>query len=541
MNEPLHDLLITGARIYTADPRRPWAAALLTRGERILHVGSEAEARAQAGPQVERMHLPGMLVMPGLNDSHIHTYWGGVSLRMLDLEGVFTVEDLQWRLRDYAAANPDHQWLECTGLGYEALLPLAEPRLAIDAAVADRPVYIRAMDWHAAWVNSAALERAGIQGGAEVPRPNEVAMHEGRASGLLKERLATNLVSDLIPALTPAQQEAALLDAMRHLNELGITSVQNMNGDVEELARYQRLEAAGRQTIRALHYLRISEHTPRAYLRECAAIVEALRGAWNRANGIKLFIDGVVESKTAMLLSPYRDGSGDLGVPDLDLDAYREIVIAADALQMQVATHAIGDRAVRTVLDAYEAAAQANGLGRALRHRVEHIEVLDFDDLPRFAALGVTASMQPLHCAPTSDPNTTAYTQLLGPERLPGAFAWRSILESGALLSFGSDWPVVTADVFRGLHVAATRTNAAGQPAEGYQPQQRLTLAQAIDAYTRGAARAEHREDQKGQLKPGMLADIAVFTRDLFSHGPDAILGTEVALTVVGGQVVYRR
>jgi len=292
--------------------------------------------------------------------------------------------------------------------------------------------------------------------------------------------------------------------------------------------------------VRALHDMSVREHTPPERLPEFAELCRSYTDPWNRCTGIKLFIDGVVESKTAMMLEPYADGSGDLGEPDIDLDVYARIVLHADALGMQVVTHAIGDRGVRRTLDAYEAAAKANNTARRYRHRVEHIEVLHPDDLLRFSHLGVVASMQPLHCAPTSDPTSSPYTELLGPARVPFAFMWRSILETGAVLSYGSDWPVVTPDVFQGLHVAVTRTHVAGLPPEGYGAQQRITMAQALDAYTRGAAYAEFQERNKGMIRPGMLADLTVFSRDLMSVPSHAILGTEVLLTIVGGRIVHR-
>jgi predicted amidohydrolase YtcJ len=538
-SDPIGDLLITGGRVYTADYRSPWAEAVLLRGDRIAYVGRASEARAAAAPGAEHVHLHGGLVLPGLNDSHIHTDWGGDALQMLDLADVVTLEELQERLRRYAAQHPEREWIEGTGLGYEALFAEPVPRLALDAAVADRPVYLRALDWHTAWSNTHALARAGILDGAAVPLPNEVVLDEvGRASGMLKERLAFTLVEHCIPVPSPAEAEARLLEAMRYLNRMGVTSVQNMHGDPQLFARYQAL--GERQTVRALHYMRLHEDTLPATLEEFAAMARRYRSGWNRVNGVKFFIDGVVESRTAMMLAPYADGSGDLGVPDMDPAIYRELVLASDRLGMQIATHAIGDRGVRTALDAYEGAMEANGTRGRHRHRVEHIEVLHWDDLARFARSGITASMQPLHCAPTIDPDQTPYSALLGPERLPNAFAWRSLLESGAHLSFGSDWPIVTPDAMQGLHVALTRTSTGGLPRGGYQPQQCLTLAQALDAYTCGAAYAEFQEDEKGRLQPGMLADVAVLSRDPFSAGTESILGTEVWLTVVGGRAVYR-
>jgi predicted amidohydrolase YtcJ len=286
--------------------------------------------------------------------------------------------------------------------------------------------------------------------------------------------------------------------------------------------------------------MRIDEPAQRERLPEFAALSREHASGWNRIPGIKLFIDGVVEGKTAMLFAPYADGSGETGVPNWDPEIYAAIVCEADRLGMQVTTHAIGDRAVHTTLNAYEEAARQNGGDRDLRHRVEHIEVSRPDDMPRFVALKVTASMQPLHAVPTTDPEHTAFTRLVGPERLPYAFRWRSLLETGARVSFGSDWPIVTPDPFKGLHAAVTRTSAVGLPRGGYQPQECVTLAQALDAYTIGAARAEKQEQIKGQLRPGMLADITVFSQDLFAQGTAAILDTKVVLTVLDGRIVYR-
>ena len=540
------DILITGGRVYTADPWHPWAEALLLRDERILYVGGQAEARSLANQGAEQLHLPCSLVLPGINDAHLHLDSGGSSLGMLDLAGVYTMDVLRERLAAYAAANPDREWILGTGLGYEALLHDPNPRLSLDQVVPDRPVYLRAFDWHSVWANTVALERAGILHGADLPLPNEVVLGaNGLASGLLKERLAVEPLDACIPAPSEQERDAALLAAMRHLNAMGITSAQNMGalmreGDTALIRRLLRLQGRGEQTVRMLFYMRVREDTPMERLAEFAALQRELTDPWCRIAGIKMFIDGVVESKTAMMLSPYSDGSGEIGVPDMPVEAHRAFAIEADRLGMGVSTHAIGDRAVRCTLDSYQAAVEENNSPRRHRHRVEHIEVLHRDDLRRFAALGVSASMQPLHCAPTIDPNETVYTELLGPERVPGAFVWRSLLESGAQLAFGSDWPVVTPDVFQGLHVAVTRTNIEGLPREGYQPQQRLTLAQALDAYTRGAAHAESQEREKGQLRAGMLADVTILSRDLFALPADAILGTEVLATIVGGRIVHR-
>lgn len=307
------------------------------------------------------------------------------------------------------------------------------------------------------------------------------------------------------------------------LNLEGATTlemVQNMDATRERLEQFQRLHERGALTVRANHYMSVGESTPLDYLDECVACAHQYSDPWNHTTGIKMFIDGVVESKTALMMRPYADGSGDTGVPDMNPAVHRDISKAAHGLGLDVATHAIGDRGVHLVLDVYEAAQQAqNGRGDR-RHRIEHIEVIQPSDIGRFAALGITASMQPLHAAPTTDPRYTPWTQLVGPEREGYGFAWRRLLETGAHLAFGSDWPVVTPDVRTGLHAALTRTDSTGEPQGGWQSQQCVTLAQALDGYTRQAAYAERQEHHKGTLRPGMLADITVFGGDLFSVPP---------------------
>jgi predicted amidohydrolase YtcJ len=536
--------LIIGARVYTADPALPWADALLTRGNRIAFVGSAAEARARAVTFTKEIAIPDGLVLPGLNDSHIHMTMGSYDLTILNLEGVFTAAVLQERLRCYADEHPEREWVEGYGLPYEPLTGINRPeREILDEAVADRPVYVRAFDSHSAWCNSAGLRRAGIERGANIPLPNEVVVDpaSGLTTGMLKEKLAHDIVAAVIGEPGQDERDDMLCHAVRYLNRLGITSVQNMDGDLDRLTQYARLHERGDLSMRAYHYMSVREETPRDYLRECLEYTRRFDGLWNRTAGIKLFIDGVVESKTAWMLEPYADGSGDVGVPDIDPEVYRELVIAADALGMDVATHAIGNRGIRTALDAYQAAQEANGGARGRRHRVEHIECIDPADIPRFGTLGVTASMQPLHAAPTTDPRSTPWTALVGPAREPYAFNWRTLLETGARLSFGSDWPIVTPDVRTGLHAATHRTTVEGEPEGGWQPQQCITLSQALDAYTRGAAYAERQNGIKGMLRAGMLADVTVFGQDLFRLTPHELLQAEVVLTILDGRVVYRR
>lgn len=534
-------VLLTGARVYTADPHFPWAQAVLVQGNRIAYVGTEEEARAR-GPKAERIHVPGGLVVPGLNESHVHMTMGSEALTILNLEGVRTLADLQNRLRTYASENPHRPWIEAYGLAYEPLSGLDRPeREALDEAIGDRPVFIRAMDYHSAWVNSAAIRLAGIERGAAIPPPNEVVLDaRGLATGMLKERQATGCVTRLLTPPSQQQRDDMLCRAMRYMNSLGITSVQNMDGDPERLAQYQRLWERGDLTVRAYHYLNVRTPDDRILLPDFAEITRHFNDSWNCTRGIKLFVDGVVEARTALMLEPYADGTEETGVADMDLQAFHDIIVEADRLGMDVAVHAIGDRGVRLTLDAFEAARRANGSHRGRRHRVEHIEVSHAQDIPRFAQLGVTASMQPFHAAPGGDPSATPWTQLVGAERQPYAFPWRSLLEAGASLAFGSDWPVVTPDVRVGLHTALSRTNIRDEPVGGWQPQQCVTLAQALDAYTRGGAYAEAQDDVKGILRAGMLADVTVFSEDLFRLRPTEILSARIALTMVDGRIVHR-
>jgi predicted amidohydrolase YtcJ len=536
-------LLITGARVFTMDLDTPWAEAVLTRGNRIAYVGSEAEARAQADRTTGEINIPEGLVVPGLQDSHVHMTMGSYDLTILSLEGVFTVEELQNRLREWAATHPDRVWIEGYGLPYEPFTGIDQPeREILDEAVSDRPVYVRAFDGHSSWCNTEALRRAGIERGADIPKPNEVVVDTatGLATGMLKEKLAHDIVARELGEPTQDQRDDMLCHGMRYMNRLGITSVQNMDGDLLRLEQYQRLLERGDLSIRAYHYMSVREETPRDYLDQCVEFTRRFSDPWNRTCGIKLFIDGVVESKTALMMEPYADGSGDTGVPDMDPEIYHEVVVAADRLGMDVATHAIGDRGIRLALNAYQAAQEQNGGTRDRRHRVEHIEVGNSADLPRFGRLGVTASVQPLHAAPTADPRFTPWTTLVGPAREPYAFAWRILKDTGAKLAFGSDWPIVTADVRQGLHTAITRSNVAGEPEGGWQPQHCVTLAEALHAYTRGAAYAERQEHIKGTLRAGMLADITAFEQDLFRLSPGEILNTEIALTVLNGRVVHQ-
>lgn len=530
-------LLITGARVYTGDRLHPWAEAIAIQSGLLLHVGSERDARSCLDANVEHLHVPGGLAVPGLNDSHTHLSYAARTLSLLNLEGILSVTETLARLGDFARNHPEREWLEGFGLPYETFASLDRPvRLLLDEAAGTFPVFLRAFDYHSAWCNTEALRRAGLERASLPGVESDGAT--GLATGTLREHVAMDAVASAMPPWTERQRDDALTEAMRAVNRLGVTSVQNMDGDAERLEQYARLASRGLLTVRAAHYLRFPQNDLLPSLPTLAELKAGYADPWNRAAGLKVFLDGVVETKTAWMQDPYCDGSGDTGGPVMDPELHGAVVLEADRLGIDVATHAIGDRAVHVALNHYGAARRRNP-GGDTRHRIEHIEVVRPSDLDRFAPLGVTASMQPYHGNPP-DAKHTIWNQRVGREREAFAFAWSSVLRHGAALAFGSDWPIVSADPRLGIRTALTRTNEQGFPIGGWQPQERLTLSQILDAYTRGAAHAERQETFKGVLRAGMAGDVTVFGRDPFALEPSAIPEAPIAATIVAGRVVHR-
>lgn len=554
---PQASLVLRNARIYTLVRADPWAEALAISGDRIAWVGQDVDAADWVGPDTEVIDAGRRMVLPGLIDSHFHLLLGARSLRDVQLDAVSSLAELQARLRAFADAHPDREWI--TGRGWQHRLFAgggAPSRTILDAAVSDRPVYLVSSDGHTAWVNTMALERAGILNGvANAPRFGAVVMDaDGRATGELRESVAMDAVRNLIPPLTPDEEESLLKQALNECATYGITSAHNMDGDADSLAVYRRLEARGEMTLRLYVPLTIKPGTPEAAIEAWA---NETRGARHKSHDegsaqresprvrtgcVKLFADGVIESKTAWLLEPYDDGSGDRGRPNFDPDEFKRLITKADALKLQIFVHAIGDAAVRAALDAFDLARKLNQ-PRDSRHRIEHVELLDPVDLTRFKRMRVLASMQPLHAEFGTDPDNP-WRRLVGPKRWAWGFPWRTMLNAGVLLAFGSDWPVVTMNPFEGMRAALTRRKLDFSDERSLFPDHRLTLEELITGYTLDGAFFEFQENEKGRIKPGMLADLAVLDTDLFG-APQADLETTIAhtrsaLTVVGGRVVHR-
>jgi predicted amidohydrolase YtcJ len=529
------DLLIVNGKVFTAHPRQPRAAAVALAGTRIAWVGRDADATQWRGPHTEVIDAGGCTVIPGFIDSHFHLLWGSLKQDALQLDAVADLDGLAAALRGWAAANPAREWLVGYQLPY-AVMSSGRPldRHFLDGLSPDRPVLLMAYDGHTVWVNSAALRRAGLLHGAATPEGSEIVMDPATrtATGELREPAAFNRVRDLIPAPGAAAKRELLVAGLARAAAAGITSVHDMESTPEQMALYTALERAGEMTLRVYVPYSVKPEMPLAELRTAAAWRQLYQGRHVRAGAIKLFMDGVLESHTALMVDPYADRPGDYGRALYAAEHFDAIALEADRLGLQIAVHACGDGAVRRALDGYERAQRINGR-RDSRHRVEHIEVIHPDDISRFARLGVVASMQPLH-VPAAD-GSDVWPARVGRARWPLSFAWETLRQAGAHLAYGSDWPVVSLNPLLGIHAARCRT-----PWDAGLPDQRQTLANLLSGYTANAAYVEFQEGVKGQLAAGQLADVVVLSADLFATPDEAIPSVRPRLTICDGKIVFR-
>jgi predicted amidohydrolase YtcJ len=534
------DLIIVNGKLYPGGGAPP-AEAVAVRGNRILAVGSRAEIETHRNDRTTVVDAKGGTVLAGFNDGHVHFLSGGESLDRVNLFEAARVGDAQRAIREFASAEPDRPWVLGRGWLYGTFPGGLPTRQQLDEVVSDRPALMECYDGHTVWVNSKALALAGITRETPDP-PNGLIVRDGTGepTGVLKES-AQGLVNDILPQPTPEENLELIRRAIRRAQSLGVTSVQNAGMDRDEFELYAELERRGELGIRM--YAALS--APPGFSEEDAARYEELLAKYPgtallKTGAIKMYADGVIESHTAALLEPYanRDTTG---IPNYTAEDMNRIVSMMDGKGWQIFIHAIGDRGIRMALDAYERAAEANPApARGRRHRIEHIEAVSEADIPRFAQLGVIASMQPFHANPI--PNVLeVWAVNLGPERAARAWAWKSIQDSGGRLAFGTDWPVVDLDPRPGIHTALTRRTLEGKPEGGFVPEQRLPLEDVLDAWTAGSAYASFEEERKGTLSPGMLADIVVLSMDLFSAPIETIKDFEVETTVFDGRVVYSR
>jgi len=534
------DVLLTNGAIHTMDPQRPIVSALAVACGRVVAIGGD-ELEDLAGPETQVVDLEGRCVIPGLTDSHIHFGNFALGLRQVDLSGAGSLAEVLERVARRAGETRPGEWILGRGWDQEQWPERRFPSAAdLDRVVPHHPVALTAKSGHALVVNSLALARAGIT--ADTPDPPGGRIERdpaGRPTGLLLEE-AMRPVRAAIPQPDVEAVVAALPAAFERAWRVGLTAVHDMaapsGDDATIFNAYQRLHAAGGLGLRIVKYL------PAAALDHALALGlrAGLGDDWLRIGGVKVFTDGALGPRTAAMLEPYDDEPDNMGILTIEREALEDLARRATAGGLGLAIHAIGDRANRLALDAVATVGadtvprrRTGGTASApVRHRIEHVQLLHPDDVGRLAALGVVASMQPIH-ATQDAPMADRYWG----ERTATAYAWRSLLDAGTVLAFGSDCPVEDLNPFLGIHAAVTRSRPDGYGGpEGWHPEQRITVEEAVRAYTWGAAYAVGMEDRLGSLSPGKLADLVVLDRDIFSCDPAAIAETQVVGTMVGGE-----
>ncbi|GAA3389587.1 amidohydrolase [Cryptosporangium minutisporangium] len=542
MTELTADLLFTGGPVLRTDPARSRMTALAVRDGRIIAVGHDLDDLV--GPKTEVVDLAGRLLVPGFQDAHIHAVMGGIELGQCDLTGTTDLDEYFRRIRRYADEHPDAEWIVGSGWSMESFpggVPTAE---LLDRVVADRPVFLTNRDHHGAWVNTLALERAGLT--RDTPDPADGVINrdaDGHPVGALQEG-AVALVGAMLPAVTPADRLNGLLRAQRLLHSLGITAWQDAmvgasNGYPDISDAYLTAARDGLLTASVVGALWWDRDRDSAQIPELVEKRERFTVGRLRCSTVKIMQDGVAENFTAAMTTPYKDACGcataNSGLSFVDPDALRGYVVALDALDFQVHFHALGDRAVREALDAVAAARAANGF-RDTRPHLAHLQVVHPDDVPRFRQLGASANLQPLWAAhePQMDELTIPF---LGGDLAGWQYPFGDLLRAGATLVAGSDWPVSSADPLAGIHVAVNRRHLGGA-GPVFLPEQRLDLGTALAAYTAGSAYVNHL-DETGSLRVGNRADLVVLDRDPFDGPADEIGATRVARTYVDGTLVY--
>lgn len=529
------DVVLTNGEVYTVNSAQPRAQAIAIRGEEIVAVGTNADVKEWIGPKTRVIDLHGRFAMPGFNDAHTHLASGGMAKLKVNLEGAASLAEFQQRIRDALKNYKPGEWI--TGRGWDHTLwpkKVFPTRWDLDAVSKDNPMIFGRVDGHVAVANSLALKIAGITNGTPDPPGSHIVRDEktGEPTGMLEEDAAMSLVYRKIPSPSHDQRrrgiEMALADAVAN----GVTSIQDYS-TWDDFLVYRELKNEGTLPLRITEWLTFTE--PLAQLEQ-----ERREGGttdpWLKTGALKAFMDGSLGSRTAAMLEPYSDDPSTSGILRMDPKQLDEMSIERDKAGFQLNFHAIGDRANRVALDAFAAVRAANG-PRDRRDRVEHAQVVAPDDFARFRKLGVIASMQPCHLL---DDERWA-TERIGPERAKGAYAWDTMRKDGVHLAFGTDYPVESINPLRGLYACATRELPGGGPKGGWEPQEKLPMADCIYDYTAASAYGEFEEKRKGEIKAGMLADIVVFPEDITKIPPAELLKTTVDITITGGRIVYER
>ena len=528
------NLIIFNAKVHTMDRKQPTVEALAILGNRIVAVGSSKEIEKLAGTNTKRIDAKGQLVLPGFNDAHTHFMSGGFQLASVDLRDANTQTEFAERIRDFAAKLPQGRWVTGGDWDHErwpdAQLPTKE---LIDRYTPNTPVFVNRLDGHMALANSIALKLAGVTRQTKDPDGGVIVrdLKTGEPTGILKDA-AQSFVWRVIPAASFEEKLAAARAATNHATGLGVTSVQDMSAGAD-VGVYQTLLDRGelKTRIYAVWPLPSWDSLARTGIRAHYG------SAMLRTGGLKGFADGSLGSTTALFFEPYLDAPNTSGIPSDEMfpaGAMLERVRGADKAGLQVIIHAIGDRANRNILSIYEQVEKENG-GRDRRFRIEHAQHLRAQDIPRFGRDKVIASMQPYHAI---DDGRWAEKRI-GKERAKTTYAFRSLLDSGATLAFGTDWTVAPLNPLLSIYAAVTRRTLDGKHPNGWVPEQKITVEEAVRAYTVGSAYAEFQENEKGTIAPGKLADIVILSRNIFQIDPIEIEKVKVVLTVMDGRVVY--
>ena len=533
---PPPDLVLHNARIYTVDSRNSVAEAVAIAGERIVQVGKDREVLALKSASTRVLDMQGATIVPGFHDAHGHVVGLGASLQDVDLRGTTSYEEVVGRVRRRLASARPGEWIIGRSWDQNDWLEKAFPTHdLLSAATPNNPVYLTRVDGHAGLANLQAMATAGLTSSSTDPPGGRIMRTaDGQPSGVLIDG-AQALVTSKIPPVGRRQLEDQIELADRELRRVGITMVDDAGADGATVDAYGRLIEVGTIKTRLYVMLRgsLSELTPffaRGPVNDVANHRLAVRS-------VKIYADGALGSRGAAMLEPYADEPATTGLLVTPPDEVYQQTLAAAKAGFQVGIHAIGDRANREAMDVFERVERAVPGARGLRMRIEHAQILDAAEIPRFAKLGVIASMQPTHA--TSDMPWAATR--IGDARVEGAYVWRKLLDAGAVIASGSDFPVEEANPLLGFYAAITRQDASGKPAGGWTPRQRMTRDEALASFTRQAAFASHTETLLGSIESGRLADLVVLSRDIMRVQPQEILTTTVQMTIVGGEIVYQR
>ncbi len=533
------DIVFRGGGVYTVDATRRWAEAVAVRSGRIVYVGTDAGIARWLGPKTRSIDLKGKMLLPGFHDSHVHLVGGGIELDECDLNSTTTIEQVQAALRDYAAKQPGRKWVR--GGGWPLVIKGGEPHKSLlDKVVTDRPVILDAADGHSSWVNSRALEIAGITKDSPDPPRGRIERDSktGEPTGILRES-ASRLVTNKIPNYTSEEFADGLRRGLKLANRFGITSVQEARATEQHLKAFAELDKSGELSVRAVTAM---HYDPAKDMSQLGRLVEwrtKYQGKRLRATTVKIFEDGVIESRTAALLAPYLGaGRDERGWLNVEPEALKPLAAELDRLGFQIHIHAIGDRAIQVSLDALEFARDRNG-SRDSRHHIAHIELFDPSDIIRFRRLGVVANFQPLWA--WADPYIVDMTiPILGPERSRYLYPIRSVANTGAVIASGSDWSVSSMNPLDAIQIAVTRRGLTEGPGPAWLPDETVDLALMLATYTINGAYVNFQENETGSIEVGKAADLVLLDRNLFDIPSHEIHRAKVLLTLLEGNEVYR-